>query len=129
MNPVQELIDVHMSEMPTGLAKQLLEACRDEYERTKLYRVTFTRVKSFAYVDDCEPHCKLMTSEHSLIVETITAEEMMMTTGLCTDLLDKSIILEMWVQEDFPFTLHHGVDPADAVTIIHSIVPHIVRRR
>ena len=49
MNRVQEMIDENMDQMPTALAKSLLEACKEELEATKeleLYKLTWTIVKS-----------------------------------------------------------------------------------
>ena len=43
MSRVQELIDERMKELPTGLAKELLEACKAEAEAMpELYRLTVT---------------------------------------------------------------------------------------
>ena len=47
MSRVQELVDERMSELPVGLAKELLEACREETAaRPRLYRVSMTTVKA-----------------------------------------------------------------------------------
>ena len=41
MSRVQELIDERMRELPVGLARELLEACREEANaRPQLYRVS-----------------------------------------------------------------------------------------
>ena len=80
MNRVQELIDEHKSEMPTMLAKQLLDACKEEYDcTTKLYRIVVTKVTSVTYTeysdDEIEAHCKLQSSTQEVIVEPVEMSE------------------------------------------------------
>ena len=67
MNRVQEMIDERKDELPVGLAKELLDACKAEAEsRPKLYRVTYTSVRTIAY------HSELDGPEARMVSETMT---------------------------------------------------------
>ena len=96
MNRVQELIDEHKSEMPTMLAKQLLDACKEEYDcTTKLYRIVVTKVTSVTYTeysdDEIEAHCKLQSSTQEVIVEPVEMSEVRQMKTCSTALLDKGM--------------------------------------
>ena len=77
MNRVQELIDENKEQMPTALAKVLLDACKEEADNTKqLYKLTWTMVDSHAHVVEVEdapnhPEVKLSHKTQTLIVEAV----------------------------------------------------------
>ena len=76
MNHVQELIDENKDKMPTALAKQLLDACKEEADATKLYKLTWTMVDSHAHVVEVEDEpnhaeVKLSHKTQTLIVEAV----------------------------------------------------------
>jgi hypothetical protein len=76
MNHVQELIDENKDKMPTALAKQLLDACKEEADATKLYKLTWTMVDSYTHLveDEDEPNhveVKLSHKTQTLIVEAV----------------------------------------------------------
>ena len=131
MNRVQELIDEHKSEMPTMLAKQLLDACKEEYDcTTKLYRIVVTKVTSVTYTeysdDEIEAHCKLQSSTQEVIVEPVEMSEVRQMKTCSTALLDKGMFCKSWLDLAFPHTICKG---DDTVLIIHSIEPYVAKRR
>ena len=77
MNRVQELIDENKEQMPTALAKVLLDACKEEADNTKqLYKLTWTMVDSHAHVvevkDGPDFACvKLSHKTQTLIVSAV----------------------------------------------------------
>ena len=77
MNRVQELIDENMGQMPVALAKELLDACKEESDNTKqLYKLTWTMVDSRAHVvevkDEPDFACvKLSHKTQTLIVNAV----------------------------------------------------------
>ena len=78
MNTVQEMIDEHKDQIPTALAKKLLDACMEEAKSTKrLYKLTWTMVDSHAHIvetDYDEPdfaQVKLSHKTQTLIVEAV----------------------------------------------------------
>ena len=77
MNHVQELIDENKDKMPTALAKQLLDACKEEADSTKkLYKLTWTMVDSHAHVVEAEDepgfaHVQLSHKTQTLIVKAV----------------------------------------------------------
>ena len=48
---IQEIVDEHKGEMPTGVVTVVMEACQKAYDsQPKLYKLTWTMVESHAHV-------------------------------------------------------------------------------
>ena len=131
MSRVQELIDERMKENPTGLTKELLEACKAETAMPELYRLTVTWVTAMAYIDkQHDPAAKLLTSKQTLIVESVSSRVFaayVRDEKMCSmDLIKRGIILETWKELPMPHAmqLHDG-----EVMIIHAIEPYPKRTR
>ena len=57
---IQELVDQHKQEMPTGVATALMQKCQDAYDaQPKLYKLTWTMVDSHAHVVEVETQARL----------------------------------------------------------------------
>ena len=121
MDRVQELIDEHRDQMPTGLAKTLLDACMEEHNRTTLYKIHFTHVVSVAYYGDEGPGSKLQSRTQTRIVELAET-----TCGCADQLLDNGQVCKQWLEATYPMRFHHG---EDEVIIVHSIEPYLKRGR
>ena len=134
MNRVQELIDEHKEQLPTGLAKDLLEACRDEYEsKPKLCRVTATRIKGVGFLDHsddgCEAEVKLETLTQTLIMECLSADAFCKAQRGGTsvlDLFEKGIMHEGWLTRTLPFKVRGVLE--DQMWIVHAIEPFVPKR-
>ena len=124
MNRVQEMIDERMDEMPVGLAKDLLEACRDEAQaRPQLYKLTWTTVDSHAHVEHCEDEedfadVTLKAATQTLIVEAVDKLPSRMTACV---LPHHGMMLKSWLKLQMPQVCTMG---EDSLRIIHSIVPY-----
>eukprot|EP00966_Prymnesium_polylepis_P332745 7388225-Prymnesium_polylepis.1 len=124
MDPVQEMIDEHKHEMPTALAKKLLDACKAvAEEKPKLYRVTVTRVNAVAWkgVNDCdEPEVKMQHRTQTLLLEAV----LVYTLG-ALDLMERGKMCAYRLERPLPYTIERG---DDELTIIHSITPYVHKR-
>ena len=130
MNRVQEIIDENKDQMPTALAKTLLDACKAEADaKPKLYRITVTRVTSVAYsgeVEGCLEACvKLQHLTQSLIVDLLDATTFRGMKGCALDLLNKGMLPESWLRQSIPRVINHGTDE---MLIVHSIEPYVHKR-
>ena len=131
MNRVQELIDENMDQMPTGLAKTLLEACKAEADaKPKLYRITLTRVTSVPYMceidDEPEASVKLRDLTETFIVEVIDDAAYKKLNGYPweTDLIAEGMLHESWLSYSMPQIRNLGT----SMLIVHSIVPYVAKR-
>ena len=121
MSRVQGLIDEHNSELPVGLARELLVACREEANtRPQLYRVSMTKVQAKADVGD--PTLNVGATK-TVIAEAIRG----IFRGESSD-ARKLLHLEVeasfhpkWLQELKPIMIHDH----DELCIIHSIKPYV----
>ena len=52
---IQEVVDDHKDEMPTGVVTRVMAECQKAYEAApKLYKLTWTVVDSHAHIEYCE---------------------------------------------------------------------------
>ena len=119
MNRVQEMIDERKDELPVGLAKELLDACKEEAEsRPKLYHVTYTSVRTIAYHSDDGPEARMVSETKTVIAQSVTNVQ----RGKCAvgRFLYEAKFLESWMKLDLPNTLHYS---DEMIVILHSITP------
>ena len=131
MNRVQELIDENVKHLPTGQAKMLLDACKAEADaKSKLYRVTVTRVTSVTYTegidDDVLPGVKLQDLTQTLIVEKVDMATFNHMPGSTETLLNKGMIHESWLERPMPFV--EAYNDASLVIVVHSVEPYVPKR-
>ena len=126
MSGVQELIDEHKDEMPTALAKKLLDACKAEADaRPKLYRATVTNVTAIVVMDDDYPEPRLIERTQTLILELVDAEQL---RGMCrAGLLDKGILDQEMLSECMS-TGTTVLNRGTTMQILHSIEPYTPKR-
>ena len=142
MNRVQEMIDENMDQMPTALAKRLLDACKEEAEASpKLYKLTWTMVDSHAHIVEAEdePDFARVTLSHktqTLIVEAVDAVRSCGFTS--SEMPNHGMVSAGWVkrfteQPVPPLVLlpsdHMVYGGSDRMVIVHSIEPFCKRAR
>ena len=130
MNHVQELIDEHKHELPVGLAKELLEACKQDAEtKPILYKVSMTTVKAVAYdqnIDDELSACvKLVHDTQSIITELYTPSEDVVTPH-SLNLFKQGFIHKRWLEFSLPHTIE---DSDDGLIVLSSITPFEPQRK
>jgi hypothetical protein len=139
MSRVQELIDERMGDLPVGLAKDLLEACKEEAEaRPQLYQLTWTTVSSHAsveHVDDEDfAQVKLSHQTQTLIVEAVDEladhPEPVLHPGKTRagDMPHHGMVLKSWLKRAMP-RVHAEYAVSDSMIVIHSIVPYEPHKR
>ena len=148
MNRVQELIDENKEQMPTALAKVLLDACKEEADNTKqLYKLTWTMVDSHAHVVEVEDepdfaHVKLSHKTQTLIVNAVDQlpDHPNGHGGKirAMELPNHGMVLRGWVnhftnQPSIPLVKMHCDDMAygrtDYMVIVNSIVSYELEKR
>ena len=142
---IQELVDEHKQEMPTGVATALMQKCQEAYDaQPKLYKLTWTMVDSHAHVvqveDDDEPDFARVELSHktqTLIVEAVDDVEVLNhleneyggklnTIGLP----HHGIMWKGWLSLSKPAVLmdNNAFGRKDHMVIIHSIEPYTPKR-
>ena len=126
MNRVQELIDENKHNMPDQLAKDLLDACMEEYEQGRLFRVTLTRVQAVPYTEDVgdaiEAAVKMVASKQHLIVQELDRH----VCGNAYTHLNDGKLSHGWRDWRLPTTLARG---DDELLVVHSIEPFSADKR
>jgi hypothetical protein len=129
MSRVQELIDEHKHEMPTGVAKELLDACAEDAKTNRLYRVVLTKVAVFSFLNgEGEPEVKMDDEVMTLIVEPANKQELQMPRGgvnAALWLTREGKMSKEWLKLRLPATVHSGFD---YVLVLHSITPYVPKR-
>lgn len=139
MNRVQELIDENKDKIPTGLAKVLLDACKEEADATKqLYALTWTTVEAHAHVehiedDDDIAQVKLVPKTQTLIVEAMEhlpdhPEHGSPCKLKSIEMPHRGMVLASWTKLSMPRVICDEFDPSKLV-VIHSIVPYESKKR
>ena len=131
MNSVQELIDEHKDQMPTALAKKLLDACKAEADaKPRLYRLTMTRVTTVVHMEKIngklEPIVKLEHLTQSIIVEAVsyfTFQNLKIVSD--ASLLKHCMVHESWLEMVMPIV---DASEDDSMVIVHSIEPYVPKR-
>ena len=124
MNPVQELIDEHMDQLPVSLAKKLLDACKAEAEaKPSLYRITFTKITYSARVmheDEATEYADVQLQHYT---QTMIVEAILRWSGRRpVDLLAEGKIEERWLEQPLP--LVWGDEDDSYKLVVSSIEPY-----
>jgi hypothetical protein len=128
---IQEVVDAHKEDMPTGVTKRVMEECQKAYnESPELYKLTWTVVDSHAHVEHVEDeediaNVKLSHKTQTLIVEAVDGLPDHPVYGvpskmIAHDMPDYGMMLKSWLKLSMPRVMYMG---EDSVRIIHSIVP------
>ena len=139
MNRVQELIDENKDQVPTGLAKVLLDACKEEADATKqLYTLTWTTVEAHAHVEHIEDEddiaqVKLVPKTQTLIVEAMEHLPDHPRHGSpckleSIEMPHHGMVLASWMKLSMPHSICDAFDPSKLV-VVHSIVPYEPKKR
>ena len=74
---IQEIVDAHKEEMPTGVVTGVMKECQKVYDaQSKMYKLTWTVVDSHAHIEHIEDeediaNVKLSHATQTLIVEAV----------------------------------------------------------
>ena len=139
MNRVQELLDENKDQVPTGLAKVLLDACKKEADATKqLYTLTWTTVEAHAHVEHIEDdediaRVKLVPKTQTLIVEAIDHLPDHPRLGSpcklnSIEMPHNGMVLASWMRRPMPNVVFDR-DGSSKLAVIHSIVPYEPQKR
>jgi len=125
MNRIQELIDERRADMPTGLAKQLLELCQKESMQDRLFHVTTVRIVATPYLDsDTDTCCQLkpIQQQHLLRSRSRSLHPTFVTEQ---EWLDMGYIEESWANSALPLVLPPW---NGCITIVHEIKRRVSKR-
>jgi hypothetical protein len=146
MDTVQEMIDEHKDQMPTALAKKLLDACMEEANASKrLHKLTWTMINSDAIIVEIEdePDCATVKLSHvtqTLIVEAVdTLPDHPNGLGAipAIDLPNHGMVLQSWVrhftkQPLMPIVMTPSecspYGRPDRMVVVKSIVPYKMQK-
>jgi hypothetical protein len=148
MDTVQEMIDEHKDQMPTALAKKLLDACMEEANASKrLHKLTWTMINSHANIVEVEDEpdfatVKLSSQTQTLIVEAVDALPDN-PNGLgakiqAIELPNHGMVLQGWVrhftkQPLMPLVMVPSEGSpygrTDCMVVVSSIVPYKMQKR
>ena len=123
MDRVQELIDERRAELPTGLAKELLDLCKQANDESdRLYRVTCVRIVATG-IGDNEVDLKPITQRHLLKVRPRRRSG----SGFKTEQewLDMGFFDEEWLDQKLPYTLEQF---DTCMTIVCDIKRYVTKR-
>ena len=125
------MIDERRDELPLELAKDLLDACKEEADAApKLYRITYTTVIAVPHIDNCDDET---TAEVEMLSDT-TKKIVEVAQNDC-DSFDASDIHNLLyhgrinmhfvghVEREAPVKLHGYAMGRPTVLIVHSIAP------
>ena len=132
---IQEVVDAHKEDMPTGVVTRVMEECQKAYnESPALYKLTWTVVESHAHVVPCEDEpdfacVKLSHKTQTLIVEAVDVRPAHPVYGyvmFAQDMPHYGMMLKSWLKLSMPDVLYGNEDQDSNpnVRIIHSIVPY-----
>ena len=131
---IQELVDQHKQEMPTGLATALMQKCQEAYDaQPTLYKVSCAIVGNDK--DDNLNH-----ETQTFIVEAIDAgvgyyteynsDGTLRHRISCGKMPYHGLVPEQWLQKSMPFVVENeDVNGHTELMVISSIVPHKKRPR
>ena len=131
---IQESMDEHKNEMPTGVATRVMEQCQMAYDmQPELYVITWTIVESHSHIEHVEddedvPHVNLTHKTQSLIVEAVDAPPIgRYGSQICAiDMPHHGMILRSWTELTMPRAMKIREDD---IVIVHSIVPYEPRNK
>ena len=128
---IQEIVDEHKGEMPTGVVTVVMEACQKAYNsQPKLYKLTWTMVESHAHVVEVqhEPdfaRVQLAHKTQTFIVEAVN-ERPDAPYGAkmnAHEMPNHGLVLKSWIERPMP-CVYMGNMREDILVVIHSIVPY-----
>ena len=134
---IQELVDQHKQQMPTGVATALMQTCQDAYSaQPKLYQLTWTMVDSHAHVVEVEDEpdfarVKLSHKTQTLIVEAVDTNHPNGDTYFRSmEMPHYGMVIKSWVEMSKPKVIMNDdpYDSKDHMVIIHSIKPYTPKR-
>ena len=137
---IQEMVDEHKEEMPTGVVHGVMEECQKAYNsQPKLYKLTWTMVNSSAHIVEVQDEpdfaeVNLSYKTQTLIVEAV--DGLHVPDGeyggklRSMEMPNRGMVLASWVNLSTPFVLMNDEPYAskDHMVIIHSIVPYKPKR-
>ena len=134
---IQEVVDAHKEDMPTGVTTRVMEECQKAYnELPELYKLTWTVVDSHAHIEHVvgEEDIALVKLSHktqTLIVEAVDGLPEHPVYGVISemsaqDMPNYGMIHKSWLDIPMPRVMYMG---EDSMRIIHSIVPYEPRKR
>ena len=134
---IQEVVDAHKEDMPTGVTACVMEECQKAYnDLPELYTLTWTVVDSHAHIEHVEheediARVKLSHKTQTLILEAVDGLPDHPVYGvpskmIAHDMPDYGMMLKSWLKLSMPRVMYMG---EDSVRIIHSIVPYEPRKR
>lgn len=127
---IQEVVDEHKDEMPTGVVTRVMAECQKAYEAApKLYKLTWTVVDSHAHIEYCEDAAdfaavKLSHQTQTLIVEAVNLSDVPSSQRCLTVLPHHGKMFKSWLKLPMPYGKSKDEDPG-SMCIIHSIVPYL----
>ena len=133
---IQELVDQHKQQMPTGVATALMQTCQDAYSaQPKLYQLTWTMVDSHAHVVEVEDEpdfarVKLSHKTQTLIVEAVDERPNHPNghggTLTSMEMPHYGMVYKGWLETAKPTVIVD--DMRGGMVIIHSIEPYTPKR-
>ena len=132
---IQEVMEDHKEEMPTGVVTRVMAECQKAYEATKteLYKLTWTTVDSHAHIEHCEDDedfasVKLTHQTQTLIVEAV--EELVdhplhgaPHVMKAVHMPHHGMMLKSWLKLSLPRVLTPNVGECSSVFISSSSTP------
>lgn len=126
MDRIQELIDERRADLPTGLAKELLELCQKESLQERLFNVTTVRIVAHPYGDcDCDSHCcdlRPIGQRHILKAKRRASHPTYISEQ---GWLDMGYIDESWIDAKMPKVLQQA---GGCITILHDVKRRVPKR-
>jgi hypothetical protein len=130
---IQEVIDEHKSELPTGVATRVMAACQKAYDdQPELYKVVWTVVQSHAFVkrsvdypDDRDEDTAPVTLSHetqTFIVEAVEVEQEYCFSCNLPHMLTRGKLPKRWFRDNHKWPVVLSTHESSRATIIHSIV-------
>ena len=138
MNRVQELIDERMADLPVGLAKELLDACKGEADSQPLYLVTYVRVQTnLGNGDEArvmgEKRTFIAERRHGARVFDVLPGSVQRFSGdpPASELLAQGIVKADWLSKPMPLLLYDRCDEGipNLTAIVTSIDSYRKRPR
>ena len=116
---IQEMVDEHKEEMPTGLVTSVMEECQKAYNsQPKLYKITYTLVHTIAYHSNDGPEAKMVSDTMTVLAQSVAkVTPAKRSVGM---FLTEAKFISSWLKLDLPDTLHHT---DEQIVILHSITP------
>ena len=135
---IQEMVDEHKEEMPTGVVTSVMEECQKAYNsQPKLYKLTWTMVNSSSHIVEVQDEpdfaeVNLSYKTQTLIVEAVDGLPDGEYGGKMQsmEMPNRGMVLASWTDKSMPIVLMND-DPyarKDRMIIVHSIVPYRPKR-